>query len=596
MGNQVKARIQARSPGSLLGPAGGFLPTMAVFLLASLGPLGVPPGQAESWEDSSIVVEAEPKAIDYESQTLRVNVWHEKAEGEIYRRGEPVRAHFEVNQDAYAVVYRIDAEGEVTILWPHSRFNDGFVFGHHEYKLPAPGAPRVRTAGEEGIEYIEAIVSVYPFDLRGLEVDFHHEVGEDRFHFLVAGDPFLAMNEVNFAITGLEDRADYVVSNYTSYYVHRQVDHPRYLCSQCHDVEVDYHPYRDTCTVEIHYDYGWYNSWYVRFGYFPIYYYPAYYYVDPWTWRPWVHYWYTPWYGWPSVWVYSWPYDYYCWNYSPYYHGDCWTRYRSGERRYAPLARSYRTRAADRDRYVRRKNGMVGNGLPDEDMNDALRTRTPLNDGRRVSIRGQDVESIQVTDRTRYRDNKPVLRERLSFPDPGSSRSAPGLRIRDRVDVKGAPIPSVRRSRVLTGSGRSPDAGKPRAPGQIENRTGSPDKSGGSAPRTIRSGQPRKGGSRIWSGGRKAPAADRKARPQQVKPSSRSPQGSPARGRSSQVKPSKPAPSRKSDGGQSVKPASPRKSGGGQPPARPPAKPPASRNSSGKGSGSSQKGRDDRRR
>ncbi|PID81665.1 hypothetical protein CSB20_01875, partial [bacterium DOLZORAL124_64_63] len=139
-------------------------------------------------------------------------------------------------------------------------------------------------------------------------------------HFRVLGDPFLAMNEINYAITRLEDTEDYVVSNYLSYYVHQKVDHPRYLCNQCHlDSDVTVHPYRDQCTINISFDYGWSNHWYRDYGYFPVYYNPVYVYYDPWTWRPWVNFWYDPWYRCVSYPGWRWQDPVYVWCDSPYY-------------------------------------------------------------------------------------------------------------------------------------------------------------------------------------------------------------------------------------------------------------------------------------
>ena len=258
----------------------------AAYLLVGLITLNVTTAAAVPPENPALA-DAGSGKVAYADQTLRVNIWHDKNEGDIYRRGEPVRVHFETNADAYAVVYQINAEGKVTILWPRSRYDDGFVFGNHHYQLPVSGAPQILVANEEGVEYVEAIVSSYPFDLRILELDFHHEQGDENYEFYVAGDPFLALNEVNYTVTGLEDASDYVVTNFTSYYVHQRVDHPRYLCQQCHDYGT-YQPYHDTCSLSVHFDFGWYNNWWGSFGYYPLYYYPAYYYVDPWCWRPWV--------------------------------------------------------------------------------------------------------------------------------------------------------------------------------------------------------------------------------------------------------------------------------------------------------------------
>ena len=280
---------------------------LAALLVLLAAPAGAQTADSARAEVAGSQTQAEQQYeddFDYSSQSLRVGVWLEgKDDGAVIQKGEKFGVGFQTNQDAYAVVYRIDTEGEVSILWPRSRFDDGFVFGGHEYKLPVAGKRRLVAGGEAGEGFVEAIVSSYPFDLRELELDFHHEYADEPYRFQVAGDPFLAMNEVNFVVTGLEDAGDYVVTNYVSYYVHHKVDHPRYLCNQCHfDDEVAFDPYRDNCTLEITVNHEWDNGWWDNYGYYPVYYQPVYVYTDPWTWNPWVNWWYYPRYRCAPTW------------------------------------------------------------------------------------------------------------------------------------------------------------------------------------------------------------------------------------------------------------------------------------------------------
>jgi len=361
----------------------------------------------------------------YDQVPLRVNIWHDHADDEPYRPGEAVRIHFETNRDGYVVVYRIDTAGRVTILWPRSHLDDGFVFGHHTYHLPTAGARRIRAGDEVGVEYVEAIFSEYPFDLRELDIDFHEEREAKRHDYYVAGDPFLAMNEVNYAVTGLDDAQDYVVTNYVSYSVGRQVDHPRYLCTQCHDPDTVHDPYRDHCTVEIHYDYGWANDWYVRFGYYPVYYYPTYYYVDPWTWTPWINFWYRPWYAWPDFGFYSWGFSFYLWDTSPYYRGDVWVRYKHGDRRYRPLAkvRAYREpRRVDRLSVPR---SLVVTKQPESRLIEAMRLKRPVVD-REGSVR------TKGTRKAAYRNVPPTRRRPVDLGERRRPTRQPGLRVPGR--------------------------------------------------------------------------------------------------------------------------------------------------------------------
>ncbi|MBU0741019.1 DUF4384 domain-containing protein [bacterium] len=462
----------------------------------------------------------------FENQPYRVNIWHDRGDDEIYQRGEAVRIHFEANSDAYAVVYRIDAEGLVSILWPRSRYDDGFVFGNHTYNLPTPGAERIRTAGTEGVEYVQVLVSAYPFDLRNLEVDFHHESGQEEQGYYVAGDPFLAMNDVNYAVTGLEDPSDYVVTNYLSYYVHRKVDYPRYMCTQCHD-DSSYQPYSDTCLIEIHHDYSWDNDWYGRYQYYPAYYYPVYYYVDPWTWRPWINYWYRPWYAWPT-WGYSvWDFDCYVWNYSPYWRGDVWVRYKEGRQRYRPIVKNHRYADNQGERDYEHPGAIVKTPRPTKDMVASM--------NRKEAIRKQELgrSDQRVDARREFKDTGRAVKPVAGFTKQPRDERAPGIRMPSGVGRNSTDGPAVRPNPATGRDGREdarpvrPDASEGQQPIRVSPGTRT-------APqvndvRAVRPVKPHTQGSRIWQGGSRdqKPARTVKPRPGNDEPTRKAPEAKP---------------------------------------------------------------------
>jgi hypothetical protein len=442
-------------------------------------------------------VDEQEQARHYAEQSLRVSLWLDKESDEVYRRGEPIQVTFQANEDAYAVIYHLDVDGRVTILWPTTRYSDGFVFGGHQYRLPSRDGGRLRAGEEAGVGYVQAVVSRYPFDLRELALDFHHENGGHVYDYYVAGDPFLAMNEVNYAVTGLEDASAYVVTNYASYYVHQKVDHPRYLCFQCHD-QGDYAPYQDTCAVNIHYDYGWMNEWWVSYGFYPAYYYPTYYYVDPWTSARWVNYWYDPWYRWPVVVHYDWPYHCYDWHHSPYWRNDAWTAHEQGRRRYTPLDRS----TLDRDREgvrTRTKNELVTAEKPTDDRLRRMRERV-------VADRGGRDDSTRLGDvgpaGGRTRDVSPTSRSQVQFEPDQRIRTSPGLQVpgsntvsRGRGDDR----------RTIGDPGRSDGGSRdPARGGDPRLRGGSTTVRGGKETRgdgrqTIRPVDPRGDTRRVWT-------------------------------------------------------------------------------------------------
>jgi len=453
-------------------------------------------------------------AFDYGSNALRVDVWVDRDEGEVYGKGEDLGVGFQTNQDAYAVVYRIGTEGLVTVLWPRSRFDDGFVFGVHEYDLPVASSRKLRVSTKEGQGVVEAIVSSYPFDLRSLEVDFHHEHTADRYEFYVAGDPFLAINEVNYAITGLEDAAEYVVTGYVDYYVHQTVDHPRYLCKQCHlNDDSSHRPYRDECVLDIQSDYSWYNGWYDRYGYYPVYGNPVYAYIDPWTYNPWVNYWYepayysAPWFDWGWGWGVS-----YNWGYSPYYWGDSVTAYAGGYRRYRPLDRTRLTGTSGvrtKTREYQRGSQMVGNGTLDQGARAAMVSRTRVNRSATATENGRGGgryrgEASANHPRGHYDQvasrGRPQAGLRIRQPQNGS-RSSSSVVPRQRHTAAGggrsAVLAPVSRHRIDSAAGRGTVRGRNAAPVTVGNRR-SAGSSGSNHSAVTKPPQTRRHTTRVW--------------------------------------------------------------------------------------------------
>ncbi len=279
--------------------------------------------------------------VRYASRELRVRVWHDKDDDAVFARGEALQLYFRTNDDAYVVIYYIDADGYTEILWPQSRYDDGFVFGGHTYSIPGRSSDQgLWVSQSRGVEYVEAIASQYPFDLRQLAIDFRFGADETgEYAHRVSGDPFLAVNDINYAITGLDEDVDWLVTDWTHIYVDQKVEYPRYTCTQCHTGnDPKYAPYTSTCTqVNIYADWGWYTRWYASFGYYPLYCDAPYYYWDRWLYRPYYYSYYPIYYSWPSWNCYVRSYPVYRWRNHPRYRGDYVTLYERGTVKQRPI-------------------------------------------------------------------------------------------------------------------------------------------------------------------------------------------------------------------------------------------------------------------
>ncbi|MCK4776272.1 MAG: DUF4384 domain-containing protein, partial [Candidatus Krumholzibacteria bacterium] len=77
--------------------------------------------------------------------------------GSVYQQGESVRFAVRSDQDAYVVVFNIDTDGYVNLLYPrNSRSIQSFV-GGVSYSIPTNADMDLLVTGKTGIEFVFAV-------------------------------------------------------------------------------------------------------------------------------------------------------------------------------------------------------------------------------------------------------------------------------------------------------------------------------------------------------------------------------------------------------------------------------------------------------
>jgi len=197
--------------------------------------------------------------------TLAVDVWTDRGERAVYYPGEKIKVYFKVNEDAYVVLYDVDTEGRVRLIYPLDPYSDGWVRGGTTYRLPPHDSHwNLNVSGPSGIDYIVAVASTEPFLWNEYEEDFASTVFET-----IDTDPQIGIERINQLIAPLRDGSPYFVSDRTMFYVERRVPYPRYVCYDCHSSWY-WDPYYDICPAfeiviySAYYDYYRpppYNPW-----------------------------------------------------------------------------------------------------------------------------------------------------------------------------------------------------------------------------------------------------------------------------------------------------------------------------------------------
>jgi hypothetical protein len=94
---------------------------------------------------------------------LNIEVWTNKGKGGTFYLGEDVAVYFRSNMDSYVLLYEIDTEGYLHLIYPHDPDDDCFVKGEVTYRVPDPERGySFRICGPAGEELLYAVASPDP--------------------------------------------------------------------------------------------------------------------------------------------------------------------------------------------------------------------------------------------------------------------------------------------------------------------------------------------------------------------------------------------------------------------------------------------------
>ncbi len=256
------------------------------------------------------------------ARPMSVDIWTDRGKDAIYEPNDAIEVKVRASDDAYLLVYDIDSEGAVRVLYPYAG-STGYVAAGHTYRVPPQGSGlQLVVQGPTGQGYIVAVVSREPFNplpryLRPYDPQAENAgyVGEDEDDAdadvtadgHISGDPFVAMERIRRKVLYESENTEAFGTAYTAYYIHEAVRYPRYLCNDCHRPGQwawwdGWDPYYSSCSAfDFRVYWGW--SWGPRywFGTVPYYcYVPRCYPCAPYD-RPY----YTSWGGghqWRDLW------------------------------------------------------------------------------------------------------------------------------------------------------------------------------------------------------------------------------------------------------------------------------------------------------
>jgi hypothetical protein len=218
-----------------------------------------------------------------QARAVGVDIWTDRGKDAVYEPGDPVEIKVRASDDGYLLVYDIDSEGYVRVLYPYEG-SSGYVAGRQTHRVPpSESGLQLVVQGPVGQGYIVALVSREPFNalprfLRpydpqaegagyvGEAEDEEDDVTSDG---RIMGDPFVAMERIRRQVLSDANDPEIFATAYTSYYIHQPVRYPRYLCDDCHRPSQwawwdGYDPYYTNCSAfDFRIYWGW--SWGPRY-------------------------------------------------------------------------------------------------------------------------------------------------------------------------------------------------------------------------------------------------------------------------------------------------------------------------------------------
>lgn len=175
------------------------------------------------------------KSVNYKNNGVKLML--ADPSGSVYKEGEPIRFSVQTDSDAYVVVFDIDTEGFVHLLYPTNHKSLREFEAGQTYDLARETNQPLVVTGKTGMEFVFAVAVTRRDAINEREISYlvgNEKLPQDR-KYRIDGDPFLAANRVAGQLVRGIAYADDASLAYTYFYVNEAVDYPRYLCEDCYE-------------------------------------------------------------------------------------------------------------------------------------------------------------------------------------------------------------------------------------------------------------------------------------------------------------------------------------------------------------------------
>ncbi|MGD8414413.1 MAG: DUF4384 domain-containing protein, partial [Candidatus Latescibacterota bacterium] len=155
--------------------------------------------------------------------------------GTVLNPGDEIGFRLVSDVDAYAIVFNIDTEGYVNLLYPARGEKPVHVREGETYLIPDDSNELLVVEGRTGVEFLFVLVVPDRDDIDRRELDFlgkANDLPADE-RYRIDGDPFIAANIIAGELVRGISRLDGVFLDYAYFFINERVAYPCYLCNEC---------------------------------------------------------------------------------------------------------------------------------------------------------------------------------------------------------------------------------------------------------------------------------------------------------------------------------------------------------------------------
>ena len=181
--------------------------------------------------------------------SFQTRVWLDRGDEAVVQRGDEIRVYYRTTHDAYASIFHIDTDGEISLIFPQHPEVDHLVLGGRDYRLVFPESSRWVVDEDPGAGYFFMVASPEPLDFSTFPFDVEEGWDLSGISDVVYEDPYVAIDDYVAVVLPSWEVNPYAL-DFLSYSVGDTHTYPRFLCYDCHGFQEysSWNPYSAACS------------------------------------------------------------------------------------------------------------------------------------------------------------------------------------------------------------------------------------------------------------------------------------------------------------------------------------------------------------